>query len=428
MKIKIIFIIFWGIFLLNGCNNTNYSETTYKNNYVKKIKKYTIYPNKAVLKAANNYPPAIGSSLFFLEKKNNDLFFFSISDRGPNAPLFDGKLNKVIFFHPEYLPIIAKIKVSDNNAEIVDFFHVIKPNDKYYTGMPTKGIEGPSFYEMPVDSKVADITSYEEGIDAESIALDKEGNIWIGEEYEPAIIKIDGKTKKATKVYTAGNGLPEFVKYRQINRGFEALAVAPNGLVYALLEGVLDFNNDKSPKGSIIRMLEIDPKTDNVRVFAYPYDKNTYKSLSKAKIGDLTAINNHEFLLVEQGEDKSGKVRNIIYKIDISNATNIANKLTPDGLHLEYLDRDQLSKNIHLIEKTLFLDINKYGWKEEKLEGLTIIDNKTIAVTNDNDFGIEGVKLHKKCNNFKCTTYDINLPKEKQHTKLWLIELAKPFS
>lgn len=37
------------------------------------------------------------------------------------------------------------------------------------------------------------------------------------------------------------------------------------------------------------------------------------------------------------------------------------------------------------------VDLAKLGYRPEKLEGLAIVDVHTIAVVNDNDFGIEAI-------------------------------------
>ncbi len=51
-----------------------------------------------------------------------------------------------------------------------------------------------------------------------------------------------------------------------------------------------------------------------------------------------------------------------------------------------------LANNIQPIEKTLHVDLNAVGYNEvQKVEGLTRIDPRTLAVINDNDFGVASI-------------------------------------
>ena len=46
-------------------------------------------------------------------------------------------------------------------------------------------------------------------------------------------------------------------------------------------------------------------------------------------------------------------------------------------------------KAVTTLKKTLLLDLNAIGWLAEKAEGLTIVDGNTLALANDNDFGMK---------------------------------------
>ena len=45
------------------------------------------------------------------------------------------------------------------------------------------------------------------------------------------------------------------------------------------------------------------------------------------------------------------------------------------------------------LRKTELLDLNAAGWVAEKAEGLTLVDAHTLALINDNDFGLRTVLL-----------------------------------
>ena len=40
------------------------------------------------------------------------------------------------------------------------------------------------------------------------------------------------------------------------------------------------------------------------------------------------------------------------------------------------------------LKKTLLLNLNQLDWSAEKAEGLALVDNQTLALVNDNDFGL----------------------------------------
>lgn len=102
-------------------------------------------------------------------------------------------------------------------------------------------------------------------------------------------------------------------------------------------------------------------------------------------------MNNNEFLLVEHAERNGWNVKNI-YKIDITNATPLD---TEDygGLTLEQVGTaaNLSTYGVQVVKKETVLDLLEAGWdrSHDKPEGLTILNDSTIAVVNDNDFGID---------------------------------------
>ncbi|HEV7379336.1 MAG TPA: esterase-like activity of phytase family protein, partial [Dyadobacter sp.] len=121
---------------------------------------------------------------------------------------------------------------------------------------------------------------------------------------------------------------------------------------------------------------------------------------------EIVAINNTQFLVLERDGEyatnaNKGTVIKKIYKIDISAATDIsdpangANGKLYGGLTVEQLkNAATLQLNgITPVTKTLAADLmtdisTLYG--HDKAEGLAVIDANTIAVSNDDDFGVSG--------------------------------------
>ena len=115
-------------------------------------------------------------------------------------------------------------------------------------------------------------------------------------------------------------------------------------------------------------------------MYAYPVDTG-YKNTGAAKLGDITSIGNGQFLMIEQGK-QHGKMQNLIYKVDLRQAS-----VNAGNGDLEY---GRLDGKIKPAAKELVLDLRAHGWDIEKAEGLALLpDRRTIAVVNDNDFGID---------------------------------------
>ena len=178
------------------------------------------------------------------------------------------------------------------------------------------------------------------------------------------------------------------------------------------------------------------------RAFAYPHDvaerrpdngaDGAYANSGDAKIGDLVALGKGRFALIEQGKGANKVMRNVLYTLDISRATPI-DALTVDGKPLEFAsDRAQLrAAGVRMIEKTRLLDLHDYGWQAEKAEGLAVIGRDTLAVINDNDFGMtsnaDDREAFPKGQPVDAARYRItpNEPNERA-TQLWLLKFARP--
>jgi len=107
------------------------------------------------------------------------------------------------------------------------------------------------------------------------------------------------------------------------------------------------------------------------------------------KIGDLAAINDTTFFVIEQGAT-GVNVKRMIYKINIANATVITSGLYGGKTAEQLKDAAGLAaQSIVPVKKEVFMDLLDNGWPFDldKAEGLAIIDDSTFAVCNDNDFG-----------------------------------------
>lgn len=344
-------------------------------------------PYKGNEKAFNHHiNPGYGSALALKSvKADGTMEFYAITDRGPNGdiPTYvkDGKKMSGKFFPtPNFTPSIGIIKVNPakDRADIIASIP-LKVNGKPISGKPIpSGLTG-STNEVALDFKMNDLGTDRNGLDTEGLALDKDGNFWISDEYGPFIAKVDKKGNILEK-YGPGMGLPKILADRVPNRGSEGLTVDEKGRVFALIQSPLNVDGKTAKTAKYTRIVEFDPVTKETTMYAYPVDTG-YKNTGAAKIGDITSIGNGQFLMIEQGK-QHGEMQNLIYKVDLNGATPIA-----DNGDLEY---GRLDGKIVPAKKELVLDLRAEGWNIEKAEGLALLpDRKTIAVVNDNDFGMD---------------------------------------
>ena len=412
---------------------------------------------------------AAGSGLAYIGRQpDGGLLFWGITDRGPNADSPDylaadnSSSKSKVFPAPEFVPKFAKILLKDGKASILSTLDILTSSGQGVSGLPVPvGTVGNS-KEVALNEGLSILgKGYDEhGIDPEGIALEADGkHAWISDEYGPFLARVDMSTGRIVTKLAPGSGLPEIIKNRQHNRGAEGVAIAPNGKVYLIVQSIMEMPDTKLPdnstaktnKAPFVRLVEYDPVSKATRQFAYPIDVAAYDKAKDAKIGDLVAINDTQFALIEQGKFKADEqVHNLIYTIDLSAATDISDKKLANGLDLEYASSvaELTAAGVSLVRKGLVSDLRQdHGWTAEKMEGLTLIDPYTIAIINDNDFGVKASLQDSKGTSFKpddctvnaalqwsgkkCTgtapyTYTVGRADDAEvATHLWLVRLPK---
>lgn len=390
--------------------------------------------------------PGYGSALVFKNyNKDGSIEFYGITDRGPNADIpkyvKDGKTIPGKFFPtPNFTPSIGIIKVDTkkNTAEVIKSIPLKDSSNEKITGKPLPQGQTGTTGEIALNFQMQNLGTDDNGLDTEGITLDKDGNFWISDEYGPFIAKVN-KNGKILEKYAPGQGLPQIIADRVPNRGSEGLTIDENGNVFAFVQSPLDVDGKTAKTAKYIRIIKFNPQTKQTAMYAYPVDTG-YKNTGAAKIGDITSIGNNQFLMIEQGK-QNGKMQNLIYKVDLNGATEIE-----DNGDLEY---GRLDGKITPAKKELVLDLRANGWNIEKAEGLALLpDRKTIAVVNDNDFGI-AIKASDKqvpdaqvedytydadkaqfTYNEDKTVHEVQMglqknPPEEQQSQLWLFELPE---
>jgi hypothetical protein len=187
---------------------------------------------------------------------------------------------------------------------------------------------------------------------------------------------------------------------RQLNRGIEGLAIAPDeSALYTIVQSPLaNPDADAYKKASATRILKLDLKSQQV-VGEYVYTLDPAESFkndksdkqSDVRISELTAVGVDQLIVLERIA-KTTK----LHAIDLSAATNILgtdwDKAETSPSLEQIAAADLAGKGITPVTKKLWLDSSTYPELPEKVEGVAIVDGKELVLINDDDFGIEGAK------------------------------------
>ena len=394
----------------------------------------------------NGFKTGFGSALTFKGfNENNEPEFYALTDRGPNADSPNYKDGDAVYpskFFPSasFTPSIGILTLKEDKAVIDSAIKIKDESGNTITGLPLEpGVMG-STGEVALDMNLNSLGYDNDGVDSEGISVDEDGNIWICDEYGPFLIKLDPEGNILEK-YEPGNGLPEVLKYRIPNRGFEGLTITPSGKILVSVQSVLDVEGETKSNALFTRIVEFNPETKESKMYAYPVKAEDYTSPQDCKIGDIYAVDDTTLLVIEQGKDQDKNMQNYIYKVDLSEATDITN-VKYEGKELEYVEDASLIEDVKFAEKELLVDLRANGWTTEKAEGITMLsDKKTIAVINDNDFEIAVNATDEDGNTVDITdyTYDagtkemstegsesnptIELVKNTEESEIWTIEL-----
>ncbi len=394
--------------------------------------------NNAATKA--NFPkgflPSYGSGLAFKGKlSDGTLEFYGLSDRGPNGdgpkvPTVGGSgtQDAKYFPSPSFVPSYGIIAVGKDGAVLKSSTPIRVSSTLSTSGLSlASGSVGSSGEAPLLDAAKYDTTTLAvfnaNGLDSEAIAVDTaRGVLWVSDEYGPFILKIDPATGIILKKYQPGTGaadLPVVFAKRRANRGMEGLTLdLASGKLHGFLQspltdslatsvyvapagsGCVDAGNNKRVEryARFTRWIEFDPTTETSKMYAYPLNCADYldNRTGNAKLGDAVSLGNGKFIVIEQGSAPSGKVSNRLMLVEMGSATDIsAVAFNPSTSDLEKSSMSGTAvntvtyANVTPMKKSLLLDLNTANWLAEKAEGLTLVDDNTLALINDNDFGLK---------------------------------------
>lgn len=223
-------------------------------------------------------------------------------------------------------------------------------------------------------------------LDLESVRRDRAGNLWFGEEFGPFLIKTDASGTVQNVFRTPnvlGLGSNPYVQSPSSplvsgatnlpgSGGFEGMALNASGThLYTLLERPL--TTDSNQKRLLVQEFSLADEAFTGDWFGYRLDADG------TNIGDMTAIDDHRFLVIERngGTATSGTPFKKIFMIDSSqrDAEGFARKTELVDL-MNIADPDDLNGD----------GSTTFTFPYVTIEDVLLLDERTLLVVNDNNF------------------------------------------
>lgn len=345
---------------------------------------------------------------------------WAIGDRGPNLKLKDAR--KIYGWEPpagvepgpgaklmprlDIGPAIAQLRVTDDAVTLV---RTLRLTDR--DGDPVSGLPVPESLQANIEPALgldgAFLAPDPSGLDTEGLAALADGTFWAGEEYGPSLVRIgaDGKVQirlvpegvaLAGALYRVEARLPAIAARRQLNRGFEAVAVSPSGarLFIAFQSPLAHPDEAAHQKAAHVRLWQLDAegkaeaqylyRLDPPKSFRRDWDKDEVKP-SDLKVCELVALGEDSLLVLERATETTK-----IYRV----ALDPALRLGPE--HWDVATRptaEELSvagEALPELCKCLLFNSDDHAELASDMEGMVALGARSLLLVSDNDFGVEG--------------------------------------
>ncbi|GGR82549.1 esterase-like activity of phytase family protein [Streptomyces eurythermus] len=339
----------------------------------------------------------IGSDIYPAGRKGE---YWTVTDRGPNGQIkVDGKKRRT-FPVPGFDPAIVRIRVSGNTVEVIDAIPLTTSSGKAVTGLPDQRgrDEAPYTYDARTP-----LSHNPNGLDTEGIVRAGDGSFWLVDEYGPSLVHVSARGRVLARYVPEGlaltgtdypvvEALPSVLLHRKTNRGFEGLAQLPGGDLVMALQSPLSLPDaDAGDASRTTRLLRFSPREKAVTAeYAYRFDPVGVvdpgeDDTSELKISSVVAVG-RDRLLVEERTDRSARLQ----LVRLGRGANILGGPWDDDAtspSLEELD-DPASAGVPVLSKRLVVDLGTLAGVPGKIEGIARVDDDTLALVNDNDFGM----------------------------------------
>jgi Esterase-like activity of phytase len=354
--------------------------------------------------------------------------FWGVGDRGPNikpdicadrygaehlrplAALDGAKIMPL----PAIGPALARFRIDGDAVVLESVVDLLTPDGQPVSGLPVPYGQHAEF-EPVFDLSGAPLPTDVNGADSEGIAALPDGSFWIADEYGPSLLHVDRAGTLLRRWVPVGEGgsyagasypvieaLPALAAARKLNRGFEGIAVSPDGatLTLAFQSPLAHPDRAAHERSRHVRIWQLDGASGALLAeYLYPLDDPDSFLRDAAlgnvgrddiKISELQLLENGDLLVLER-VTQSTKIYRVT--LDPALATDPAQSDPATRPTIEQQSRRELREaGIPLLAKTLVLSTDDCPQICADLEGMILLDDRSLLLVNDSDFGIEGAE------------------------------------
>jgi hypothetical protein len=345
---------------------------------------------------------------------------WAVGDRGPNIKVKTAvklygldRLEKLrdetgakIMPRLDLGPAIAELRIEDGRVELVRSFRIADAEGRPVSGLPVPG--GPHGRCEPAFGLDGEpLEPDPSGLDTEGVTALADGGFWVSDEFGPSLVRLDSGGRVLKRLVPEGVALdgaaypveaclPAIAARRQINRGFEAIALSPDGRwMFVAFQSPLAHPDEAAhERGRHVRLWRLDAATAQVAAqYLYPLDPpetflrdQAKKPLERSdlKVSELCWAGADSLLVLERGSETTK-----IYR------TSPADHLALPPEHLDLATRptaEEGDPGLPVLGKSLLLDTDDAPEIGADLEGMAILSPFELLLVNDNDFGVEGAE------------------------------------
>ncbi|MBD2858831.1 choice-of-anchor I family protein [Spongiibacter sp. KMU-158] len=355
-----------------------------------------------------------------------------------------GNTGRVFPLGEGYTPSITAWKLTGISTKLsLEKLYSLELRDDFggaLSGIPNERTTAST--ETAYDKDGAVIQPDPNGVDPEALVKLSNGRFWVAEQYGPSLLLVeeDGTVSRrelpagadvdyASSTVTVNDSvLPKSLRRRDLDGGIAALALSPNeDFLYYVTKSPLDSPNANS---RVIRIAKLALDSDgNITSLEgeYLYRLDTpdqYGVVSKAgsttEQGDLesgqpisqseitvneaVALDEDLLVIVEQGRKVSK-----YYRVNLATATSITDTVWETATGSASAENQYLIEDVPFVTKQLGIDTLSYvaprdpdlpstaspntiNLLEENIEGFAMLNSNFALLSNDNNWGLDGVK------------------------------------